>query len=78
MREVSIAADLNPGYLHSVIGKDQKEPTVTRLARVCKVLDVSLAYVMYGVDISPETEELLHIIESRPEKRDQLLKLLAD
>lgn len=76
MREVSLAAGLGPGYVHSIL-KDGKEPTIEKLIAVCRAADVSLSAVVYGFDLSPETEDLLSLLaQADDEDRDALLKLL--
>ena len=74
MRAASIAAGFGPGYVHSII--DGTEPTVTRLATVCEVNGISLAYVLFGFDITPETERLLSLMEDDQKARDGILTLL--
>jgi transcriptional regulator with XRE-family HTH domain len=74
-RQASLAAGLGPGYVHSIIAEG-KEPTVTNLAQVCNAIGVSLAYVMYGAEISPQVEKLISLIDQNPQKRDAILALL--
>ena len=75
MRRVSEDAKLNPGYVHSILSSD-REPTIGNLAKICKVADLSLSYVMYGFEMSPETERLISLLEKNPEKRASMLALL--
>lgn len=74
-RQASLDAGLGPGYLHSILDEG-KEPTVTKLAQVCNSIGVSLAYVLYGAEISPEVEQLISLIDENPQKRDAILALL--
>ncbi|MEX5600728.1 helix-turn-helix domain-containing protein [Pseudophaeobacter sp. C1-32P7] len=76
-RSVSLQAGLNPGFVHSIL-KEGKEPTVTSLAKVCDAAGLSLGYVLYGIELSQETEALVSLIEMNPEKRDSILALLRD
>lgn len=75
MRAVSLAAGRGPGYLHSVI-RDGKDPSVDHLASVCSELGVSLPYILFGMDISPETEEIVRALQDNPSKRKAILALL--
>lgn len=69
MRSISLKAELGPGYVHAVLS-GEKVPSVTNLAKICEAANLSLSYVLYGFDLSPETERLISLIEAHPEKRD--------
>lgn len=75
MRDVSLSAGLSPGYLHGVL-KDGKDSTIDRIAAVAAALDVSLAYILVGLEVSPDTVRLIGLLESDPARRDALLRLL--
>lgn len=75
-RAVSKKADLGPGFLHSILNEG-KEPSISNLARICNAADVSLSYIIYGFELSRDTERLIALIEAHPEKRDGILALLA-
>ncbi|WP_245444912.1 helix-turn-helix domain-containing protein [Pseudaminobacter soli (ex Li et al. 2025)] len=74
-RAVSLAAGMAPGYVNSLI-KGGKDPTIDNLIKVCDAAGISLYYVLYGVEMSPETEEIIRLLESSKKKRDSLLQLL--
>lgn len=74
-RAVSLATGMGAGYLHSVLAEG-KDPSVDNLAKVCEVIGVSMTQVLYGFDISPETERLMRAAEASKETRDHLLALL--
>lgn len=74
-RSVSLAAGKAPGYVHSLL-VEGKDPSVDNLTKVCEVVGVTLPYVLYGYQMSPATERLLLLIESRPDLRDGVLKIL--
>lgn len=76
-REVSLAAGKGPGYIHSIL-KEGRDPTVDNLVAVCKVLDVTLAEIIYGYEMSPETAEILSLLEGSPDAREGILKLLRN
>jgi len=77
MRAVSLSSGNGAGYVHSIVSEG-KVPTVTNLAKICDAANLSLLYVMYGLDVSPETEAIIRRIEANPEKRDGILSLLKD
>lgn len=72
---MSLAAGLGPGYMHSIL-TEGKEPTLTRLASICEQLEVSMMYILYGIELSKETEEILSLLEANPDRRDGILKIL--
>ena len=74
-REISLKAGKGPGYLHSIL-KEGKDPTVESMGAVCDALEVSVAWILLGVDMSRETEEILQAIEGYPARRDAVLQLL--
>lgn len=74
-RAASIAAGLGPGYVHSILAEG-KDPSVDNLVAVCKVAGVSVAFVLYGIEMSPETERILRLLEVNPEARDGVLRIL--
>lgn len=75
-REVSLAAGLGAGYVHSVLS-DGKEPTIDRFLKVCDVIGVSLTHIIYGFDVSAEDEEFLKLLASAPvQERAAMLALL--
>ncbi|MGY6704918.1 helix-turn-helix domain-containing protein [Roseinatronobacter sp.] len=75
MREVSLAAELSAGYLHGIL-KDGKDPTIDRLAAIAKAMNVSLAFILVGLDVTPETEQVVQALQRDPDRRDAILRLL--
>lgn len=76
-REISLAAGKGPGYVHSILSEG-KDPTIDNLIAICLALNVSLTKILYGFEISPETEEILSLIEANPRSRNGLLQILRD
>lgn len=74
LRSISLACGLGHGYLHSIFNEG-KDPSVARLERICAELGVSVAYILVGIDLSPETERLLNAIEGDPDRRAALLAI---
>lgn len=77
-REVSLAAGRGPGYVNSLL-KEGKDPTIENLILVCRAANLSLAYVLFGFEISRETEDIVRALESTsPERRNGLLQFLQN
>lgn len=74
-RSVSLAAGLGPGAIHSWLSEG-KEPSVENLTAVCRVMGVSLTYMLSGVKMDPRTEEALSLLEGNPDALDGILSLL--
>lgn len=62
-RAISLEAGRAHGYVHSLTkpGADL-DPTITSLNSVCRVINVSLAEILYGAPVSPEGEELINLL----------------
>ena len=60
-RAVSLEAGRAHGYVFSLLSEG-KDPTLTNLSAVCRVLGVSLPHILYGQDVTPEGEELLNLV----------------
>lgn len=76
-REVSLAAGLGPGVVNSWLNNNEgKEPMMESLLKVCTVLNVSLPNILYGYEISGDTEEILRLLEQKPEFRGSILDML--
>lgn len=75
-RAVSLGAGLGHGYMHGIL-VEGKDPSIDNLVALCRELGVSLSYVLYGVDISSETEAIIRELErASPERRKALLEFL--
>lgn len=74
-RAACLNANMSPGYLHSIL-KENRAPTVPKLAELCAKNGLSLPYILFGFEISPETQELVSLIEQDPGLRDNVLSLL--
>jgi hypothetical protein len=60
-RSISLEAGRAHGYVFSLLNEG-KDPTLGNLTTVCRVLGVSLPYILYGQDITAEAEELLVLV----------------
>jgi transcriptional regulator with XRE-family HTH domain len=76
MRAVSIAAGLGENYLHSILGEG-KEPSIDRLMKIADTLNISLAWLLYGIEIGPQEERLLRLYAKLPEQQRRAILDLA-
>jgi transcriptional regulator with XRE-family HTH domain len=74
-RELSLAAGLSHGYLHGIL-RNAKEPTLDRFMRLCEVLDMSSAWLLFGTEASLDLRDLLDLRERNPELPDRIAELL--
>ena len=75
-RSVSLKAGLGAGYVNSLV-KEGKDPAVDHVLRICAALDVSAAYILFGFNVTPETERIMRAVEDSPERRAALVALLG-
>lgn len=77
-REVSLAAGLGPGYLHSILA-EKKDPKIQNLMGICDQIGVTLSFILYGYDLTPENEEFVRLLgRTTPGEREALLKILRE
>lgn len=74
-REISQAAGNGPGYLHSILNEG-KEPTVKNLMQLCDAIPASITYILHGLNVTPEDEELLKALHKNPSKRAAIQSLI--
>lgn len=77
MRALSLALGGSEGYVHSIL-KDEKEPGIERLLALCEVLNVSPAYILLGLDVSPEGQRLIAALRGNRERIQAALALIQD
>lgn len=74
-REICKRAGVGSSFV-SDLKNAGKDPKAASVVKVVSALDVSLSYVFAGIDISPETEEVVRIWTQLPkEMRSHLLAL---
>jgi len=76
-RGISLRAGLGQGYLHSIL-TEGKDPTIQNLTDVCAAIPVSMAYILYGFDVTPEDEAIIAAMHESPAKRDAVLTLIGN
>ncbi len=76
-RAISLAAKLGPNFVNQLRHND-KDPKIKSLIKLCDELNVSLAQIFTGLDVTPQDEEFWAIYRSMPEgERAALLALLS-
>lgn len=76
MRSLSLDAGLSAGYVHGIL-KDGKDPTVDNITAVCRALQVSPLKVLYGLEMTPEMEDVFRLWSDAPEAiRHSILQIL--
>ena len=74
-RSISEESGHGPGYLHSIL-VEGKEPKITNLIAICEAIPTSVTYIIHGLDVSPEDEELLKALYKNPQKRAAIQSLI--
>lgn len=74
-RQILLDAGLGTSFLHGML-IEGKDPKITSLMKLCDSIGVSLMWVLYGLDASPEVEQILGALSQNPEKLPHLLALL--
>lgn len=75
-RAISLAANHGPGYVHSILDEG-KEPKISSLIAVCEVLNVSVMYILHGLDVDPQDQQIIKAMRENPGARSAILALLA-
>jgi ribonucleoside-diphosphate reductase alpha chain len=76
LRQVSLSMGRGPGYIHSLL-KDEKQPTLANLVAICDELRISVLWLLFGVEMDDDAEELMRVFSSLPEnKRKEFLQLV--
>ncbi len=75
MRAASLNANVGACYAQAIL-RGTQEPTITKLSQVCVANNISLPFVMFCFEMSPETRRLFELMESDPTARDDILELL--
>jgi transcriptional regulator with XRE-family HTH domain len=75
-RKISLDAKLGPNFVNELRNTD-KEPGIKKVLRLAEELNVSLATLFIGHEITKEDEEFLGLLDSVSEaERQALLSLL--
>lgn len=63
---LSIESGLGQNYLNQV-QKAGKEPTISNFLKICATLDVSPIYILSGISMTRQDEELISLLASLPD-----------
>jgi len=77
MRKASLDAGFSSTFAHGIL-KLERDPGVENLTRLCDSLGLSVSYIIFGHDISPDAEELLRLFQAHPERRKAILQLMRE
>lgn len=77
MRAVSLEAGLSPGYYQGMINGGQ-DPKIGTLLEISKVLNVTLSWLLFGYQLTPEQERLLQVYAGLPPKAQEALVASAE
>lgn len=76
MRAISLAAKCGPNYLTEVFARE-KVPSIDKLIRLAAELKVSAAYIVTGVQVTADDEEMFALISDMPEDQKATMRALA-
>ena len=71
---LAIDAGVGRTYVTDVLNL-RRDPMLGKLYKVCQKLDVSPAWVIFGIAEDPETLELMHLVEEHKVLRGSVLPL---
>lgn len=76
-RSLSLRAGLGPNYVNQLVNGQKPTPSAEAIIRLCEALNLSLAYVFAGLELTRETEEVARLYASLGDRqRGALLTLL--
>jgi transcriptional regulator with XRE-family HTH domain len=76
MRNISLGADLNPGYLYSIL-RDGKDPTVDSLIRIAQELGRPLVTFFQEPDTVQERQHLTRMLHTLTPEQLRFLQTVA-
>lgn len=73
--DVADKAGLGHGYLTNILAREQI-PSVDKLDALCKELNVSIEWIMYGAEVPADFERISELMNRDPKKFYALLALM--
>lgn len=73
--QITERAGLGRAFFHGIY-KEGKEPSLANLLRVCNAMSADPAWVIFGYEITPQTQELLKLLSEKPDQLDAVLTIL--
>lgn len=61
----------------SIVCACQSNPSIENLSKIADAMNVSLIYILFGLNLTPETQKLIELLEKNPKKRAGILTLLS-
>jgi transcriptional regulator with XRE-family HTH domain len=77
MARISTDAGFGRNYVSQLL-KQKKLPKFDSLTRLCAILGVSPAWVLFGETVTPEDEDLLRRIQALPPEKQKLVRSVMD
>lgn len=74
-RRISTEAGCGPNYI-SLVLKSGREPSVHNLMALADVLEVSVSYLLLGIELDPTGEEILKLLSEKPDLAPAILQIL--
>lgn len=76
-RSISLAMGRSRGYIHAVLNT-KNQPKLEYLVAICDEMQISVLWLLYGIDMDKDAETLLRIYSSlNAEQRKQFVALAA-
>lgn len=73
--DIADKANLGHGYLTNILKRGQM-PSVEKMDALCKELNVSILWLMYGIDVPPDFHLIQDIAKRDPKKLRAVIELL--
>lgn len=61
MREISLRAGHGPNFVSQLL-REEKAPSLDKFLAVCAAMNISPTYILSGLPVTPEAEEILQEI----------------
>ena len=74
-KDLEKAAGLGKGHATNILKRGQM-PSVDKLDAISRALEVSIGYLMYGVDLPEDFADVFELMQKNPKKFRALLALL--
>ncbi len=72
MRRISAAASLGENFVNQLL-RGERSPTVAKLKDLCDELDVSMVYIITGIELDTDSETLTRTFTLLPPDKRQLV-----
>ncbi len=76
MRDISLSAGVSQNYLGSIL-HEGSEPSIERMMKLCDELGVSVTYLLLGVDLTGNAEQMLRAYAMLNEEQQKTVLALV-